>query len=100
MNAGTCEATAFAVRGYRTTGMAFALGNWHNATTSIGDPEGGVAEEYIAVDDFLGGVDLIHKAANSVRHYGDSSPYLLNDDVASETIRRLSCGEDLKLMIP
>jgi len=100
MNAGTCEATAFAVRGYRTTGMAFALGNWHNATTSIGDPEGGVAEEYIAVDDFLGGVDLIHKAANSVRHYGDSSPYLLNDDVASETIRRLSCEEDLKLMIP
>ena len=100
MKAGTCEATAFAVRGYRTTGMAFALGNWHNATTSIGDPEGGVAEEYIAVDDFLGGVDLIHKAANSIRHYGDSSPYLLNDDVASETIRRLSCEEDLKWTIP
>jgi endoglucanase len=100
MKAGTCEATAFAVRGYRTTGMAFALGNWHNATTSIGDPDGGVAEEYISVDDFLGGVDLIHKVANSVRNYGDSPPYLLNDDVASETLRRLSCEEELKLTIP
>jgi putative aminopeptidase FrvX len=65
MGGGTCEATAFAVHGYRTSGIAFALGNYHNATTSIADPEGGVGAEYIAACDYLGGVDLIERAARS-----------------------------------
>ena len=59
MSGGVCEATAFAVNGYRATGLAFPLGNYHNATTHIGDVDGGVAAEYIELSDFLGGVDLI-----------------------------------------
>ena len=39
MSGGVCEGTAFAVWGYRATGMAFPLGNYHNATTGIRDPE-------------------------------------------------------------
>ena len=68
MSGGTCEATAFAGFGYRTTGIAFPLGNYHNATTRIPDPEGGVGAEYIELSDFLGGVDLIVETAR-----GDSS---------------------------
>ena len=43
--------------------MAFPLGNYHNATTTIPDPEGGVAEEFIRVSDYLGGVELLAEAA-------------------------------------
>ena len=66
MRGGTCEATAFAVFGYRATGIAFPLGNYHNATTTIPDPDGGVGAEYIELSDFLGGVELIAEAARSV----------------------------------
>ncbi|MYB48310.1 MAG: M28 family peptidase, partial [Dehalococcoidia bacterium] len=57
MSGGVCEATAFSSAGYAVTGVAFPLGNYHNATTVIPDPEGGVAEEYIRVSDYLGGVE-------------------------------------------
>ena len=66
MSGGGCEATAFAVFGYKVTGLAFPLGNWHNATTSIGDPEGGVDMEYISAADYLGGAALMAEAAVSV----------------------------------
>ena len=66
MSGGVCEGTAFAVWGYRATGMAFPLGNYHNATTGIRDPETGIGAEYIRVEDFLGGVDLLTEAALSV----------------------------------
>ena len=73
MSGGTCEATAFAVFGYRTTGVAFPLGNYHNATSRISDPNGGVDAEYIRVSDFLGGIELLTEAANSLE-LRDSSP--------------------------
>ena len=63
MSGGVCEATAFSSAGYAVTGVAFPLGNYHNATTTIPDAEGGVAEEYIRVSDFLGGVKLLTEAA-------------------------------------
>ncbi|MDE2823630.1 MAG: M28 family peptidase [Chloroflexota bacterium] len=63
MSGGVCEATAFSSAGYAVTGMAFPLGNYHNATTTIPDPEGGVAEEFIRVSDYLGGVELLAAAA-------------------------------------
>jgi endoglucanase len=61
MSGGTCEASAFAAHGYAATGVAFPLGDYHNAA-----PEGGVAAEYIHVDDFLAGVRLVTQAARSV----------------------------------
>ena len=72
MSGGVCEATAFAVFGYRTTGIAFPLGNYHNGTRGLRDPEGGVDAEYIRLSDFLGGVELVHEAARSVGLRGES----------------------------
>ena len=72
MSGGVCEGTAFAVWGYRATGMAFPLGNYHNATTGIRDPDSGIGAEYIRVDDFLGGVELLAEAAVSVSNRQDS----------------------------
>ena len=70
MSGGTCEASGFRYFGYRTTGVAFPLGNYHNAT-----PEGGVGAEYIHLDDFLTGVELITEAARQVTHRKDSRPW-------------------------
>ena len=72
MSGGVCEGTAFAVWGYRATGMAFPLGNYHNATTGIRDPNSGIGAEYIRVEDFLGGVELLSEAAVSVSKRHDS----------------------------
>lgn len=72
MSGGGCEATAFAVFGYTVTGLAFPLGNWHNATTTIPDPDGGVDSEYISVSDYLGGVALMEEAGVSVGKRHDS----------------------------
>lgn len=63
MSGGVCEATAFSLAGYAVTGVAFPLGNYHNATTTIPDPDGGVAEEFIRVSDYLRGVELLAEAA-------------------------------------
>ena len=61
MSGGTCEASAFALYGYRTTGIAFPLGNYHN-----GAPDGGIEAEYIHVDDFMGGIELMLEASYRV----------------------------------
>ncbi len=65
MSGGVCEASAFAVHGYRTTGIAFPLGNYHN-----GAPSGQVEAEFIHRDDFLGGVRLMAEAARQVSQRG------------------------------
>lgn len=62
MSGGTCEGTAFAMYGYSVTGVAFPLENYHNGTTNLRDPDGGVGAEYIALPDFLGGVELMAEA--------------------------------------
>jgi putative aminopeptidase FrvX len=86
MSGGVCEATAFSVHGYPVTGLAFPLGNYHNATTSIPDPDGGVGAEYIELADFLGGVDLLAKVARG-QHSG--SPSDLFGPVSEDVRKRL-----------
>ena len=61
MSGGTCEASAFAQYGYRTTGIAFPLGNYHNGGT-----DGRIEAEFIHADDFIGGVELMVEAVRSV----------------------------------
>ena len=61
MSGGTCEASAFAMYGYRTTGIAYPLGNYHN-----GGEDGAIEAEYIHVDDFMGGIELMMEAAYRV----------------------------------
>ena len=83
MSGGVCEATAFSLAGYAVTGVAFPLGNYHNATTTIPDAEGGVAEEFIRVTDFLGGVELLAEAATLQQGWNDGPSRLggVSDDV-------------------
>ncbi len=59
MSGGSCEASAFAAFGYQTTGLAFPLGNYHNA-----GPDNTVAAEYISLADFAGGAALLAEAAS------------------------------------
>lgn len=88
MGGGTCEATAFAVHDYRTTGIALPLGNYHNATVSIADPEGGIDAEYIAASDYLGGVDLIERAAITAG---------TGENPLAERLRQVPPGEEERL---
>ena len=65
MDGGTCEATAFWQRGYRATGVALPLGNYHN----VGVAEDGsplLAPEFVSATDLSGAVDLLVAAARSV----------------------------------
>lgn len=69
MSGGTCEASAFIYHGYRATGIALPLGNYHNATE-----DGGIGAEYIDTGDLEQAVDLVAEAARSVanRHLSRS----------------------------
>ena len=84
MSGGTCEASGFQYFGYRTTSVAFPLGNYHNAT-----PEGGVGAEYIHLDDLLAGVELITEAARQVTHRKDSRPWQRMKDLPEDYKQRL-----------
>ena len=85
MSGGTCEASAFRYYGYRTTGVAFPLGNYHNSA-----PDEAVAAEYIHIDDFVGGVELIVRAARSVTRRHESRPWRRMADLPEEYRRRLA----------
>ncbi len=58
MSGGVCEATAWSVFGYRATGVAIPLGNYHNM-----GPRNRLAPEIVAVKDLATAVDLIELAA-------------------------------------
>ena len=60
MQGGTCEATAYALYGYRTTAMCVALGNYHNC-----GPGERIAPEYVSVSDALGMARLCVEAAKA-----------------------------------
>ncbi len=68
MSGGTCEASAFSVYGYHTTGIAFPLGNYHN-----GAPDGGIEAEYIHEEDYLGGVELMLEAVRRMPEREDTA---------------------------
>ena len=93
MSGGVCEATAFAVWGYRATGMAFPLGNYHNAATNVRDPQSGIGAEFIRLEDFLGGVDLLAEAAVSVGKRRDSPARARVREVPPEIRARMAAGE-------
>ena len=68
MSGGTCEASAFAYQGYRATGIAFPLGNYHN-----GAPEDRIEAEFVHLEDYLGGVELIAEAVRQVPYREDTA---------------------------
>jgi len=62
MSGGTCEATAFSLHGYRATGVAIPLGNYHNMGAG-----NRLAAEFVAVRDLATAVDLIELAVRHAR---------------------------------
>jgi endoglucanase len=58
MSGGTCEATPWGLFGWRATGVAIPLGNYHNQ-----GPKDHLAPEIISVKDLATAVDLIELAA-------------------------------------
>jgi endoglucanase len=75
MVGGACEATAFGVYGYPTTGLCLPLGNYHNMG-NLDEVEAGRGEarpmlEEVSLDDFHGMVDLLLLAAGAVDDHGD-----------------------------
>jgi len=66
MQGGTCEATAYALYGYRTAAMCVALGNYHNC-----GPAERIAPEYVSVADTLGMARLCVAAATAA----DTDPH-------------------------
>ena len=84
MSGGTCEASGFRFYGYRSTGIAFPLGNYHNAA-----PDGSVQAEHIHIDDFVGGVLMAVEAARSVGARTDAPPWRRFREVPEEMRRRL-----------
>ncbi|MBI3978119.1 MAG: M28 family peptidase [Chloroflexi bacterium] len=71
LSGGTCEATAFLAYGYRATGMAFPLANYHNQ-----GPAQQIAAEYIDVHDFVTGIRLLTAAV-------ETAASAIVDDVAA-----------------
>jgi endoglucanase len=60
MQGGTCEATAYALYGYRTAALCVALGNYHNC-----GPRGRIASEFVSVGDAVGMARLCVETAKS-----------------------------------
>ena len=61
MSGGTCEATPWGLYGWRATGVAIPLGNYHNQ-----GPRNRLAAEVVSVGDLATAVDLIETAAKRV----------------------------------
>jgi putative aminopeptidase FrvX len=78
MSGGTCEATAFVRAGYRATGIALSLGNYHNV-----GPGNVIAPELIGARDYLGEIELLVAAARVARLAPDQSPYVNADKLGS-----------------
>jgi putative aminopeptidase FrvX len=55
MDGGACEATVFCASGFRASGLAVPLGNYHNAS----DDGIGITPENVLVDDYLAEVALL-----------------------------------------
>jgi putative aminopeptidase FrvX len=62
MSGGTCEATPWGLHGWRATGVAIPLGNYHNQ-----GPRNRLAAETVSVKDLATAVDLIELAARDPR---------------------------------
>ena len=70
MDGGACEATAFCASGYRASGLAVPLGNYHN----VADDGPGIAPETVLVDDWLAEVQLLVELAGDPGLLDEESP--------------------------
>ena len=61
MDGGTCEATVFCAYGYRSSGLALPLGNYHNQAMGKDGPE--IGPENVMVSDFVSEIRLLTELA-------------------------------------
>jgi putative aminopeptidase FrvX len=76
MPGGTCEATPWGLFGWRATGVAIPLGNYHNQ-----GPRNRLAAEIVSVKDLATAVDLIEVAARDrfgAERWDDATRRMLN----------------------
>jgi putative aminopeptidase FrvX len=85
MSGGGCEASGFAVFGYKVTGTAFPLGNWHN-----GLMQEVVEPEYIHKNDFLSGVSLLCVVAESAGLPAESASVARLSEFPGDAAARLA----------
>ena len=94
MAGGTCEATAFTRFGYAATGIAFPLGNYHNAS-----PEGTIAPEFIHRRDLEDGVQLlvaaVEVASEAVQDDAVRTRLSARADGLAARLRESAAGWDL-----
>ena len=62
MDGGSCEATAFCAYGFRASGVALPLGNYHNQAFRA-DGSKTIGPEHVVVDDYLAEVKLLTELA-------------------------------------
>ncbi len=89
MSGGTCEATPWGLFGWRATGVAIPLGNYHNQ-----GPRNRLAAEIVSVKDLATAVDLIEHAARDpagAERWDDRTRRLL-DSYLRKYGRRLAVG--------
>ena len=87
MDGGVCEASAFGASGWRTSGLAVPLANYHNAA----DDGSGVAPESVLTEDFLGQVRLLEALVAAPLELPDGPPAWLASS-AREAQEALSAG--------
>ena len=78
MSGGTCEATAYALDGYRCGALCIALGNYHNC-----GPETRIASEFVSLSDVEGLVALCTALARRTAGQPNASEVLKSRLAAS-----------------
>ncbi|HBA59319.1 MAG TPA: hypothetical protein DCZ92_00570 [Elusimicrobia bacterium] len=74
MPGGVCEASAFSFYGLRSTCVCLPLGNYHNMQdpdAALAGKKGKVGQEFIAVADFLGMIELLGAVARGLDAPGE-----------------------------
>jgi endoglucanase len=90
MSGGVCEASAFLVNGYRATGIAIPLKNYHNA----GENEITLAEE-VNKFDFLNAANLILESSQSISKRHESKAWKRLSQVPENELNRLEKSSDV-----
>jgi endoglucanase len=75
MDGGVCEASAFGAAGWRASGLAVPLANYHNAA----DDGSGVAPESVLTEDFLAEVRLLEALVAEPLELPDGRPAWLEE---------------------
>ena len=100
MYGGICEATAYLAAGYKATGIAFPLGNYHNVTEDLR-----IAAEYIHRRDLETGTDLLVTAIEMSVEEPEPEPIVLRmrhraDEVEERLRRTAGAWRDCRLPPP